>query len=47
MLFDGALFFAGLILSVLTGKFVGLSFAALRFRRTCRAILARIATPPA
>lgn len=46
MLFDGALVFGGLILSALIGKFVGLSVAALRFRRACRAILARIASLP-
>ena len=44
MLFNGALFFAGLILSALLGKLVGLTFAALRFRQTCRALQTRLQT---
>jgi hypothetical protein len=42
ILLNGAVFFAGLILSVLLGKLVGLTFAALRFRRTCRALQTRL-----
>lgn len=38
LLLNGGLFLAGLILSTLIGKLIGLSIAALRFRRSCRII---------
>jgi hypothetical protein len=44
ILFNGLLFFAGVIVSTLLGKLVGLSLATLRFRRTCRALQVRLAT---
>jgi hypothetical protein len=44
ILFSGVLFFAGMILSTLLGKLVGLSVAATRFRRTCRELQIRLAT---
>lgn len=44
IVFNGALFFAGLILSTLLGKFVGLTLAALRFHQTCRALQKRLKT---
>ncbi len=46
MLFKGVWFFAGLILSALLGKLVGLTFAALRLRQTCRALQTRLETLP-
>ena len=42
MLFNGSLLVAGLILSALFGKFVGLTLAAQRFNRTCREFLNRL-----
>ncbi len=42
ILFNGALFSAGLVFSALLGKLVGLILAALRFRRTCRALRIRL-----
>jgi hypothetical protein len=44
ILFGAVLFFAGMILSILLGKLVGLLLAAARFRRTCRALQIRLAT---
>jgi hypothetical protein len=44
ILFNAAWLVAGVILSALFGKLVGLTLAALRFRRTCRALLARLVT---
>lgn len=42
VLFGSVSFSLGLILSTLLGKLVGLTFAARRFRRTCRAIQTRL-----
>jgi hypothetical protein len=42
ILFNGALLVAGLILSALAGKLVGLTFSALRFRQSCRALQTRL-----
>jgi hypothetical protein len=42
---NGAVFFAGLVFSALFGKFMGLTRANILFRRTCRALVARLATP--
>lgn len=42
ILFNGSLLVAGLILSALFGKFIGLTLAALRFDRTCRELLNRL-----
>src|ERR1700749_5000846 len=39
-LLDIGMFSAGLVSSAMVGKVAGLSLAALRFRRTCRALLA-------
>jgi len=39
---DGAIFLLGLIISAALGKLVGLSFAAVRFRHTCRALQERV-----
>jgi hypothetical protein len=44
ILLNGGLFLAGLIGSALLGKLAGLSLAALRFRRTCRALRQRLRT---
>jgi hypothetical protein len=40
--FNGALLLLGVVLSALVGKLIGLTFAALRFRATCRALLVRL-----
>jgi hypothetical protein len=42
VLFNGASFFVGLMFSALLGKLVGLTFANLRFRQTCRALQFRL-----
>ena len=42
ILFNGALLVAGVVLSALTGKLIGLTLSALRFRQTCRALQARL-----
>ena len=38
----GIIFLAGLIISALFGKLLGLSVSAFRFRRTCRALQSRL-----
>ena len=43
ILANGVLFLAGLILSALIGKLIGLTMATLRFRRTCRLLQTRLA----
>jgi hypothetical protein len=42
LLLGGAFFVAGLILSALIGKFLGLSMAGIRFRRTCSELHQRL-----
>lgn len=42
----GGLFLAGLIGSALLGKLIGLTFAMLRFRQTCRRLLVHLGTMP-
>ncbi len=43
ILLNGSLLVAGMVLSALFGKFVGLALAALRFDQTCRELLNRLA----
>jgi hypothetical protein len=42
---NGAVFFVGLVFSALFGKFLGLARANIRFHRTCRALVTRLAAP--
>lgn len=44
ILFNGTLLVSGLIFSAFTGKLIGLSIAAVRFRRTCRVLQQRLRT---
>ncbi|WP_315835790.1 hypothetical protein [Bradyrhizobium prioriisuperbiae] len=46
LLLNGGLFLAGLILSTLIGKLIGLSIAARHFRRSCRIIQGRLKVRP-